>query len=56
MEQIEANIDQLQSPETANELTKRLGIMQAEEAVVLSPNQEKNKARDIEEIVSKLWI
>ena len=30
--------------------------MQAEEAVVLSPNQEKNKARDIEEIVSKLWI
>ena len=47
IEQIEANIHMLMSSESARKLTMSLGIMAAQDVQIQSPNQEKNKAKDL---------
>ena len=53
IEQIEANVDKLMSPDEAREFTMRMGIMQVEDAAVTSPNQpDKDKAKNLQDNVS----
>lgn len=55
IEQLEANVDKLMSPEEARIFTKSLGIIQVEDAEVASPNiDHKDKAKAVEENVSYL--
>ena len=55
IEQIEANMDKLMSPDEARRFTMSIGIMQVQDATPVSPNQtEKGKTKDTEEAVSLL--
>ena len=43
----------LMAADTAREFTKSIGIIQAQDAVIMSPNQtEKDKMKDLEGVVS----
>ena len=53
MEQIEANMDKLLTPDSARNFTMSIGIMQVQDAELTSPGQtEKGKAKNQEEAVS----
>ena len=53
IEQLEANMDKLMSPDEARRFTMSIGIMQVSDAVIVSPTMaDKDKTKNLEESVS----